>query len=66
MSSYTLQIIAYNGSALFELVLSNALTEILSGCQFFFSILCLKSIEIIFTIYNFIYIVLITFTIETN
>ena len=36
MSSYTLQIIAYNGSALFELVLSNALTEILSGCQFFF------------------------------
>ena len=66
MSSYTLQIIAYNGSALFELVLSNALTEILSGCQSFFSILYLKSIEIIFTIYNFIYIVLITFTIETN
>ena len=33
---------------------------------FFFSILYLTSIEIIFTIYNFVYIVLITFAIETN
>ena len=32
----------------------------------FYSILYLTSIEIIFTIYNFIYIVLITFAIETN
>ena len=32
----------------------------------FFSILYLTSSEIIFTIYNFIYIVLITFAIETN
>ena len=34
--------------------------------EIFFSILYLTSIEIIFTIYNFIYIVLITFAIETN
>ena len=33
---------------------------------FSFSILYLTSIEIIFEIYNFIYIVLITFAIETN
>ena len=32
----------------------------------FFSILYLTSIEIIFTIYSFIYIVLTTFAIETN
>ena len=32
----------------------------------FFSIIYLTSIEIIFAIYNFIYIVLITFAIETN
>ena len=32
----------------------------------FFFVLYLTSIEIIFTIYNFIYIVLITFAIETN
>ena len=33
---------------------------------FLFSILYLTSIEIIFTIYDFIYIVLKTFAIETN
>ena len=33
---------------------------------FFFSILYLTSIEMILTIYNFTYIVLITFAIETN
>ena len=32
----------------------------------FFSILYLTSIEIIFTIYNFLYIALITFAIEAN
>ena len=32
----------------------------------FFSILYLTSTEMIFTIYNFIHIVLITFAIETN
>ena len=58
------------GNLVVILVSSNKLRKIVhSNCgskDVFFSIFYLTSIEIIFTICNFIYIVLITFAIETN